>query len=87
MVNPAIKGYMEVQKLRQKVDLAVARVDAAYLLHQQALEKLGPFPTHGWDRARLAGREDALLGAVENYKAVVGEVLAALSLLELRPPF
>ena len=87
MVNPVVRAYMELQKPRQKLLDAATRVDAAYLLYQKALQALGPYPRHGWDRRALAAREDSLAAAIEEFGAVIGETGRAVSRLELRPPF
>lgn len=87
MVNPAVRAYMQLEKPRQRLDEAAARVEAAYKLYQQALAQLSPFPQHGWDRTRLAARADALAASIEAYRLAVSEVVGDLSLIELKPPF
>lgn len=72
---------------QSEVEAAIARIEAAYKLHQQAFERFGSYPEYGWDRQALAAREDAQCAAVENERVLLGEALRALSLLEMRPPF
>lgn len=73
MISPVVRAYMELEKPRERVRMALARVDAAYRLHQQAFARCGPYPTHGWDRQSLAAREAALGAAVDNLRVVLAE--------------
>ncbi len=72
---------------RERITVAGTRIDAAYLLLQQALGQVGPFPRGARELRALAAREDALAAAVEDYGAVLREALAVFSRMELRPPF
>ena len=87
MVNTLIRTYMEVQQACERLEAADRRVRAAYKLHQQTIKEFGPAPTHGWWRVKLAAREDAVADALEQYRAVVGEIGAALATAPIRPPF
>jgi hypothetical protein len=87
MVNTLIRTYMDVQQARERLEAADRRVLAAYKLYQQTIKEFGPAPTHGWWRVKLAAREDAVADALEQYRAVVGEIGAALATAPIRPPF
>ena len=87
MVNTLIRTYMDVQQARERLEAADRRILAAYKLYQQTIKEFGPAPTHGWWRVKLAAREDAVVDALEQYRAVVGEIGAALATAPIRPPF
>jgi hypothetical protein len=87
MVNTLIRTYMDVQQARERLEAADRRVLAAYKLYQQTIKEFGPAPTHGWWRVKLAAREDAVADALEQYRAVVGEIGTALATASIRPPF
>ena len=87
MVNTVIGAYMDVQKAREQLEAADRRVRAAYKLYQHTLTEFGPAPTHGWWRVKLTAREDAVADALEQYRAVVGEIGTALATASIRPPF
>jgi hypothetical protein len=76
-----------VQKARERLEAADRRVRAAYKLYQRTLTEVGPAPTHGWWRVKLAAREDAVADALAQYRAVVGEIGATLTAASIRPPF
>jgi hypothetical protein len=87
MVNPMIGAYMDLQRAREQLEAADRRVLAAYKLYQHTLTEVGPAPTHGWWRVKLAAREDAVADALAQYHAVVGEIGTALATAAIRPPF
>jgi hypothetical protein len=86
MVNTVIGAYMDVQKARERLEAADRRVLAAYKQYQHTLTEVGPAPTHGWWRVKLAAREDAVADALAQYRAVVGEIGTALATASIRPP-
>ena len=87
MVNPVIGAYMDVQKARERLEAADRRVLAAYKQYQHTLKEVGPAPTHGWWRVKLAAREDAVADALAQYRAVVAEIGTALATASIRAPF
>ena len=87
MVNTMIGAYMDVQKARERLEAADKRVLTAYKQYQHTVEEYGPAPTHGWWRVKLAAHEDAVEDALAQYRAVVGEIGAALATASIRPPF
>lgn len=87
MINAAIRTYIDVQKARERLETADGRVLAAYKSYQHTLDEFGPAPTHGWWRVKLAAREDAVADALEQYRAAVDEIGAALATTCLHPPF
>jgi hypothetical protein len=87
MVNPVIGAYMDVQTARERLEAADRHVRAAYKLYQRTLTEVGPAPTHGWWRVKLAAHEDAVADALAQYRAVVGEIGTALATAAIRPPF
>lgn len=76
-VNGVAAGYIEAQMLAVELAEAQGRVRVAWMLYEQALVRLGPFPQTAWGERKLAEREKAV-GAALGCLRKAGERLACV---------